>query len=231
MPDSVASSPVLVVKQVRKLYDGQPVLHDVSFTIRKGERVALVGPSGSGKTTLLNCLGGVDRPDTGSIVLHGEALEALSSDGLAQLRRRRIGTVFQFFHLLPTLSAYENVELPLQLLGISSAERQPRVTALLEKVKLTKRAHALPSQLSGGEMQRVAIARALVHQPDLILADEPTGNLDSANGDNILALLEELSNETQTALVLVTHSLEATRICHRTIHLKDGHIVAEVARS
>ncbi len=220
-----------MVKEVRRLYDGQPVLHDISFTIRKGERVALVGPSGSGKTTLLNCLGGVDRPDTGSIVLHGEALEALSSDGLAQLRRRRIGTVFQFFHLLPTLSAYENVELPLQLLGISSAERQPRVTALLEKVKLTKRAHALPSQLSGGEMQRVAIARALVHQPDLILADEPTGNLDSANGDNILALLEELSNETQTALVLVTHSLEATRICHRTIHLKNGHIVAETVRS
>jgi ABC-type lipoprotein export system ATPase subunit len=169
----------------------------------------------------------VDRPDSGSIVLHGDALEKLCSDQLARVRRRRVGTVFQFFHLLPTLTAFENVEFPLQLLGIPPQERRQRVQSLLERVHLTARARAFPAQLSGGEMQRVAIARALIHQPDLILADEPTGNLDSANGENILALLQDLTEETHTALVLVTHSLEATRICHRTIHLRDGAVVSE----
>lgn len=215
---------------VSKAYDGQPVLRDITFQLAPGERLALTGPSGSGKTTLLNCLGGVDRPDTGRIVLHGEHLERISSDELASLRRRRIGTVFQFFHLLPTLTAFENVEFPLQLLGVVAAERHRRVAALLERVKIGHRGHALPSQLSGGEMQRVALARALVHRPDLILADEPTGNLDSVNGANVLALLEELSEETGTALVLVTHSEEAARICHRAIHLRDGAL-AEKAKA
>lgn len=205
-----------------KAYDGHGVLRGVTFELARGERLALTGPSGSGKTTLLNCLGGVDRPDAGSIILHGEHLERISSDRLASLRRRRIGTVFQFFHLLPTLTAFENVEFPLQLLGVAASERRQRVESLLERVKIRPRGHALPSQMSGGEMQRVAIARALVHRPDLILADEPTGNLDSVNGANILALLKELSEETRTALVLVTHSEEAARICHRTIHLRDG---------
>jgi len=218
------ADPVVVARDVCKSYDGRPVLRGVSFTLRPGERLALVGPSGSGKTTLLNCLGGVDRPDSGSIRLHGDALETLSSDGLARLRRQRVGTIFQFFHLLPTLTAAENVEFPLQLLGTSPRERTARVQSLLERVGVAHRAHALPSQLSGGEMQRVAIARALVHRPDLILADEPTGNLDSTNGENVLALLRELGDETGVALVLVTHSLPATRICHRVIHLRDGHI-------
>jgi len=225
------SSEVLRASGVSKSYAGRCVLNDVSFLLNAGQRLALTGPSGSGKTTLLNCLGGVDRPDSGSIVLHGDALETLSSDQLAQVRRRRIGTVFQFFHLLPTLTAFENVEFPLQLIGVRPEERRVRVHELLERVKLTARAHAFPAQLSGGEMQRVAIARALVHQPDLILADEPTGNLDSANGENILALLHDLTEETNTALVLVTHSLEATRICHRTIHLRDGAIVSETMHS
>jgi putative ABC transport system ATP-binding protein len=136
-----------------------------------------------------------------------------------------VGTVFQFFHLLPTLTAFENIELPLQLIGVPPDQRRLRVQSLLDRVNLAERAQAFPAQLSGGEMQRVAIARALVHQPDLILADEPTGNLDSANGEIILALLRELTEETNTALVLVTHSAEATRICHRTIHLRDGAIV------
>ena len=171
--------------------------------------------------------GGVDRPDSGSIVLHGEALERLSSDQLARVRRQRVGTVFQFFHLLPTLTAFENVEFPLQLIGVPPDQRRSRVESLLERVNLAARARAFPAQLSGGEMQRVAIARALIHHPDLILADEPTGNLDSANGGNILALLHDLTEEMQTALVLVTHSLEATRICHRTIHLRDGRVVSE----
>lgn len=227
MSASVSSSavPALAVTRVVKNYGARRVLDHVSFSVARGERVALTGPSGSGKTTLLNCLGGVDRTDSGEIHLLGARIDRLDADGLNRLRRERVGTVFQFFHLLPTLSAAENVELPLQLIGISTAERAARVAALLERVGLTGRAHALPSQLSGGEQQRVAIARALVHRPALLLADEPTGNLDTANGENILRLLRELTDETGTALVLVTHSEEAAAICHRRIHLRDGVVV------
>jgi len=217
-------STVLQAEAVTKNYGARRVLDTVSFSITAGERVALTGPSGSGKTTLLNCLGGVDRPDSGSITLHDLRIDQLDSDGLARLRRERVGTVFQFFHLLPTLSAAENIELPLQLVGLPAVERAERVDHFLRRVGLVHRADALPSQLSGGEQQRIAIARALIHRPDLILADEPTGNLDSANGANILALLRELTDETQTALVLVTHSEEAAAICHRRINLRDGRV-------
>ena len=210
-----------------KRYGDRRVLDAVSFTVARGERIALTGPSGSGKTTLLNCLGGVDRPDEGNIVLQGESIGELDSNALARLRRQRIGTVFQFFHLLPTLTVRENIELPLQLLQVPAAERTTRVQSFVERVGLVASADALPGQLSGGEQQRVAIARALVHRPSLILADEPTGNLDSANGANILALLRELTGETGTALVLVTHSEEAAAICHRRIHLRDGRVTAE----
>ena len=228
MPAAQESTrPVLVARGVAKSYDGRPVLRGISFELHAGERLALVGPSGSGKTTLLNCLGGVDRPDAGHIGIHGESVETMSPDALARLRRTRVGTIFQFFHLLPTLTAAENVEFPLQLLGETAGVRAARVRELLERVGISRRADALPSQLSGGEMQRVAIARALANRPDLLLADEPTGNLDSANGAIILALLRELSDETGTALVLVTHSPEATRICHRAIHLRDGDVVRE----
>ena len=206
------------------------MLQNVSFELRAGERLALTGPSGSGKTTLLNCLGGVDRPDTGRIELGGVALNTLDGDALAAVRRRRLGTIFQFFHLLPTLTAAENVELPLQLNGVSTVERMERVRYLLERVQVSHRAEARPSELSGGEMQRVAIARALAHRPELLLADEPTGNLDSRNGDNILRLLRELSDETGTALVLVTHSPDAAAICHRELLLRDGEIVGETVR-
>ena len=227
MYDSVSSPAVaaLAVTRVVKNYGARRVLDHVSFSVACGERVALTGPSGSGKTTLLNCLGGVDRTDSGEIHLLGARIDRLDADGLNRLRRERVGTVFQFFHLLPTLSAAENVELPLQLIGVPTTERAVRVAALLERVGLTGRAHALPSQLSGGEQQRVAIARALVHRPALLLADEPTGNLDTANGENILRLLRELTDETGTALVLVTHSEEAAAICHRRIHLRDGVVV------
>lgn len=227
MYDSVSSPAVaaLAVTRVVKNYGARRVLDHVSFSVARGERVALTGPSGSGKTTLLNCLGGVDRTDSGEIHLLGARIDRLDADGLNRLRRERVGTVFQFFHLLPTLSAAENVELPLQLIGVPTTERVVRVAALLERVGLTGRAHALPSQLSGGEQQRVAIARALVHRPALLLADEPTGNLDTANGENILRLLRELTDETGTALVLVTHSEEAAAICHRRIHLRDGVVV------
>ena len=223
MPRSAhPSAPVLECRAVSKQYDHRPVLRDVSLQLAPGERLALTGPSGSGKTTLLNCLGGIDRPDQGTIFVAGENLTQMNGDALAALRRSRMGNIFQFFHLLPTLTVRENVEFPLLLLGVSAAERAHRAETLLQRVGVAHRADALPSRLSGGEMQRCAIARALVHSPALILADEPTGNLDSVNGANILKLLQSLTDETETALVLVTHSEEAARICHRSVRLHDG---------
>jgi len=215
---------VIEAHALRRHYTDQPVLVDVSLSVGEGERVALMGPSGSGKTTLLNCLGGVDRPDSGEIILLGRKLNDLSGNDLAHLRRTKIGTIFQFFHLLPTLTVFENIELPLQLTGLSRSERVARITPLLERVGLTARGDAFPDEMSGGEQQRVAVARALAHRPALILADEPTGNLDSVNGAAVLQLLRELTDETRTALLLVTHSAEAAAICHRTIHLRDGRI-------
>jgi len=215
------------VRDLRKSYGKQPVLRGISLDLHRGERLALTGPSGSGKTTLLNCLGGVDRPDSGALELDGVNLGAMDPDALTLLRRQRLGTIFQFFHLLPTLSAEENVELPLQLNGMPAGERRQRVTEMLDRVGLIHRAPALPAELSGGERQRVAIARALVHRPSLLLADEPTGNLDSRNGDNILRLMCALSEEAGIGLVLVTHSREAAAVCHREIQLLDGRVSGE----
>ena len=223
---SSARQVILRVREVHKSYARRPVLRGVSFDLHRGERLALMGPSGSGKTTLLNCLGGVDKPDSGAIEFGGADLARLEPDALASIRRSRVGSIFQFFHLLPTLTAAENVELPLQLNGAPAAEREARVRSLLERVGVSHRAEAKPAELSGGEMQRVAIARALAHRPELLLADEPTGNLDSASGANILRLLRELTDETGTALVLVTHSEEAAAICHREILMRDGETVA-----
>ncbi len=217
--------PVLEVESLTKSYAKRPILRGVSFKLEQGERVALLGPSGSGKTTVLNCVGGVDRADSGSVTITGHVLGELSMDELAHLRRRHIGTVFQFYHLLPTLSAAENIELPLQLLGVAAAEREKRVGELLERVGISHRAAALPGQLSGGEMQRVAIARAVVHRPMLILADEPTGSLDSATGAQVLDLLAEIVRETNAAMLLVTHSPEAVRHCDRVLRMQDGEIV------
>jgi len=231
LSDSNLRAAVLQVVDVRKAYGQRVVLGGVFFSVKAGERVALMGPSGSGKTTLLNCLGGVDRPDSGRIVLRDRSLQELTRDQLAEVRRTQVGTIFQFFHLLPTLTAFENIELPLQLLGVPSDERRQRVNELVEKVGITSRKDALPGQLSGGEMQRVAIARALIHHPKLILADEPTGNLDSSNGHGILGLIRKLSDELGVAVVLVTHSTEAAAICHRTLHMRDGLLVgSEAAR-
>ncbi len=221
--------PTLVVDAVTKAYGSRRVLDEVSFAVRAGERVALTGPSGSGKTTLLNCLGGVDRPDSGSIRIGERSIQKIDSNTLAEMRRRDIGTVFQFFHLLPTLTAAENIELPLQLMGVPADERRDRIQILMSRVGVSHRAAALPGQMSGGEQQRVAIARALVHRPVLVLADEPTGNLDSKNGAIILELLRELTDELSTTLVLVTHSEEAAAICHRRIELRDGRIVSSAA--
>lgn len=216
---------VLEVHLATKHYADRPILRSVSMSLAAGERVAMLGPSGSGKTTLLNCVGGVDHLDSGTVKIAGVSMSGLNSDALAALRRRSIGTVFQFFHLLPTLTAAENVELPLQLLGIAPAERARRVRALLERVGVAHRAKALPAELSGGEMQRVAIARAVVHRPALILADEPTGNLDSSTGAVVLDLLADVVAESQAALLMVTHSEDAARRCDRVLRMKDGVLI------
>ncbi len=216
---------VLEVAALLKHHDALPILRGVSLTLDKGERVALLGPSGCGKTTLLNCIGGLDRADGGTVRLRGRDIGSMSSDDLAAARRTLLGSVFQFFHLLPTMTAFENVELPLKLLGQSKAERTARVQSLLDRVGVAHRADALPSQMSGGEMQRVAIARAVIHKPALLLADEPTGNLDSASGAQVLGLLREVSDESGAAVLLVTHSEEAAKTCHRVLRMRDGQLV------
>ena len=202
-------------------------LRGVSVHIERGEYLAIMGPSGSGKSTLMNLLGCLDTPSDGSYELNGKDVARMSDNELADIRNREIGFVFQSFNLLARADALHNVELPLIYAGVPPKERRERARQALVNVGLGERMHHRPNELSGGQRQRVAIARALVNTPSIILADEPTGNLDSRNGANILALLRELSDETGTALVLVTHSVEATRICHRVIHLRDGSIVAE----
>lgn len=219
----------LQVSRVIKSYGSTEVLRGVSLTLEPGERVALMGPSGSGKSTLLNCIGGIDRPDEGSIEIAGQPLGGLDNEGLCRLRRETVSTVFQFFHLLPTLSARENIEFPLQLQGVPTKERDRRVRDLVEEVGLSHRSGAMPHELSGGEMQRVAIARALVIEPRLILADEPTGNLDSATGESILDLLATLGDRHGTAMLVVTHSPQVTRICRRTLEMRDGSLIGQDA--
>lgn len=226
-PETLPTDPVLEARDLVKSYDQRTVLAEVNLRLLPGERVALMGPSGSGKSTLLNCLAGIDTLNRGTVTLAGWDLGSVTADEAARLRRTKLGTVFQFFHLLPTLTAEENVELPLQLLGIPRPERAARVEDLIEAVGIGHRRQAFPDELSGGERQRVAIARALVHQPPLVLADEPTGNLDSKTGAVILDLLESLTDQYRIAMLLVTHSSEAVRICHRTLHVCDGRLVDE----
>ncbi len=196
------------------------VLRGVDLDIAAGDSVAIVGPSGSGKTSLLLLLSGLERPAAGDVLLAGQALGAMDADALADLRRDRIGIVFQSFHLLPSLSALDNVALPLQMAGQRDAHA--RATALLHRVGLGARLHQLPATLSGGEQQRVAIARALVHRPQLLLADEPTGNLDDATGETIRDLLFEMNREAGTTLVLVTHDTAFAHRCSRVLRLHEG---------
>ncbi|MCG8600274.1 MAG: ABC transporter ATP-binding protein [Verrucomicrobiales bacterium] len=214
----------LQVSKVTKSYGENTVLRGVSLSLESGERAALMGPSGSGKSTLLNCVGGIDRVDSGEIFVAGQDLGGMDEEKLCRLRRTDVSTVFQFFHLLPTLSARENIAFPLRLVGEPEKDRNARVSELIEEVGLSHRAEAMPHELSGGEMQRVAIARAIAAKPRLILADEPTGNLDSSTGDSILDLLESISESHDIAMLLVTHSREVTRICDRTLEMKDGRI-------
>jgi ABC-type lipoprotein export system ATPase subunit len=211
-----------VSKSFRRGTEEVVALDDVSLEVDAGELVSLVGRSGSGKSTLLHLAGGLDKPDKGRVLLDGRDLGDLSIGDRARMRRRQIGFVFQFFHLIPTLTVRENVELPLLLDG---ARRNGRPTELLERVGLSHRIDHLPTELSGGELQRAAIARALVAKPALLLADEPTGNLDSANGEAVLALLAEEVRESGVALLMVTHDADAAKRAGRCQTLHDGQLI------
>lgn len=199
-----------------------PVLNGTSLNVDQGQSVAIIGPSGSGKTSLLLVLTGLETPDSGSVVFDGASLHKLSSDARADLRRDRIGIIFQSFHLIPSLSACENVALPLDIAGVSGARRQ--AAELLDRVGLGHRLAHYPNAMSGGERQRVAIARALIHQPALIVADEPTGNLDNQTGDAVADLLFELNRENDATLLLVTHDTALAARCQRQVHLQDGRL-------
>jgi len=202
-------------------------LEDISLEIEHHEFVAIVGPSGCGKSTLLHLIAGLDRPTTGEIVVDNLNLTKADDAQLTELRRRRLGLVFQFFNLLPTMNALENVSLPLLLQGVTPNESTRRAEELLERVGLTNRANHFVHQLSGGEQQRTAIARALIHRPRLLIADEPTGNLDSAAAKLVLDLLEKIAHEQMTTLILVTHSSEVAAIATRKIELRDGRVAAD----
>jgi putative ABC transport system ATP-binding protein len=201
-------------------------LDDVSLTIAPGEFAAIMGPSGSGKSTMLNVLGCLDTPTSGSYVLDGEPVERLSEDQLAEVRQRKIGFIFQSYHLVGRMTAARNVELPLIFAGVESRVRRDKVRAALDSVGLSRRVTHRPDQLSGGERQRVAIARAMVMEPRILLADEPTGNLDSKSGEEIVALLERL-NAAGLTLVLVTHDPRVAAHSRRVLRMRDGQIVAE----
>jgi putative ABC transport system ATP-binding protein len=202
------------------------VLRDASADFRRGEFVAIVGNSGSGKSTLLNLISGIDRADSGAIWLDTQNLTALDERQRTLFRRRYMGFVFQFFNLLPTLTVLENVILPLELAGLSTARARAQILPLLEAVGLAERAQTFPDRLSGGEQQRVAIARALANDPLLVLADEPTGNLDEDTSKKVLALLDRLTRQMGKNLILVTHSVEAAALADRTLHLRDGQLLA-----
>ncbi len=202
-------------------------LKNVNLKVYRGEMVAVVGPSGSGKTTLLNLIGTLDKPTSGKIYIDGEDITTKSEKELTLLRRRKIGFVFQFYNLIPVLTAYENVELPLLISGVPKKEREKRVRRLLEMVGLEDRMNHRPDELSGGEQQRVAIARALVNNPSIILADEPTGDLDTETGLMVVQLMRKLAKEEDSTVIMVTHDPQISEIADRIIYLRDGKIIGE----
>ncbi|GAB7041849.1 ABC transporter ATP-binding protein [Catenuloplanes niger JCM 9533] len=225
------TGPAVEAERVSRTYrlEGFSVtaLHEVSLTVARGEYAAVVGPSGSGKSTLMHLLGGLDRPTGGRLRLDGRDVAGLSASELARLRNEVIGFVFQAFHLLPRTSAVENVALPLVYRGLGTRKRHAAAAEMLDRVGLGHRLTHRPNQMSGGEQQRVAIARALVTGPSLLLADEPTGNLDTATGAAVLHLLEELNAESGVAVVLVTHDREVAARARRRIAMRDGHVVSD----
>ncbi len=221
---------IISLENVTKSYgheDATFALNGVSLDIPRGERVAVMGPSGSGKSTLLNLICGLDSPTLGHVIFDGARLEELDDDARTRLRREKIGMIFQTFNLMPTLDAVENVALPLRLGGKSGREAESRSSAMLGRVGLHGRLRSRPDEMSGGERQRVAIARALVFEPLVLLADEPTGNLDSQTGDEVLDLLDGLHEEFDTTIIMVTHNELAAAHCERRIALLDGQIVSE----
>jgi putative ABC transport system ATP-binding protein len=225
---------MIQLDEVTKRFAGKrdvSALRGVTLSIDKGEMVSIVGPSGSGKSTLLNLVGGLDRPTSGQVRVDGKALGGLSDDQLTAVRRDTIGFIFQFFNLLPTLSCLENVGLPLHLRGWTRTRVQERATELLTLVQLSHRLRHLPEELSGGERQRVAIARALSIYPPVLLADEPTGNLDTRTGEDILTLIRDLHARLGSTVVIVTHDMNVARSCGRTITLRDGQVVEDLRRS
>jgi putative ABC transport system ATP-binding protein len=199
------------------------ILHPLSLDIERGQFIAIVGPSGSGKSTLLGLIAGLDAPSTGDVLIDGVDITRLGEDALAKLRGEKIGFVFQFFHLIPSLTAFENVAVPMEIAGARDA--RPRAQRLLDEVGLTGRAHHYPSQLSGGEQQRVALARALANNPPILLADEPTGNLDTANGRHIMGLVRDIHRSRGTTIVLVTHDAELAALADSRLILRDGRVV------
>ena len=225
-----AAATMIELTNVSKSYGDSgnvQALHNLSMIVEQGERVAVMGPSGSGKSTLLNLICGLDQPTSGSIKLEGIELSALDDDRRTRLRREKLGMIFQTFNLLPTLTAIENAALPLRLQGLRKHETEERAKAMLERVGLKARAHHRPDEMSGGERQRVAIARALVFKPPILLGDEPTGNLDSATGEEILRLLDDLHREFNNTILLVTHNDLAAAFCDRILTLRDGQFVKE----
>ncbi len=216
-----------VHKYFRRGSEQIDVLMDLSLDVPEGEFLALMGPSGSGKTTLLNLIAGLDRPSEGEVWVGGQLISAMSEAQLAKWRTRHVGFVFQFYHLLPVLTAYENVELPLLLLPLSAAERKRQVTTALDLVGLSNRTGHRPGQLSGGQQQRVGIARAVVTDPTLIVADEPTGDLDAKSAEEIMSLLAELQKTLGKTILMVTHDPRAARWAQRTLHLEKGRLVGE----
>lgn len=221
--------PVIELREVSRRYDdGPPALHEAALTVRPGESVAILGPSGSGKSTLLNLIAGLDRPDTGTVTVDGVRVDQLGEAGSALFRRSKIGMVFQFFNLLDDLTVTDNVVLPARLAGMARGAADRRAAELLELLGVDRHARAYPGRLSGGERQRVAVARALVNRPALLLADEPTGALDTAAGQDVSRLLAGLNAEGQT-IVVVTHDLSLARSCtSRTVRIADGRITEDV---
>ena len=224
-------SPFISIHSLTKSYTKGKIsvtpLENLSLDVPQGEFLALMGPSGSGKTTLLNLIAGIDTPTSGNLTVDGRDIAGLSRAEITRWRAQHVGYIFQLYHLVPILSAYENVELPLLLGKLSKSQRREKINAALKLVGLSDRAHHRPSELSGGQEQRVAIARAIVHDPGLLVADEPTGDLDRESADSILQLLNTLANEHSKTIVMVTHDPKAAEAAHRTLHLEKGQLIEQ----